>query len=121
VLSGIITLGAAWYGYQRYLDSLPTPNYVNYSIRGPLPTNPEIGIPNQLTITFDKSVAKTSDLNKVIAQGVKIKPVLDGAWRWETDRQLTFKLDPNKKLDWAVGTKYEIVFEKDFFPEHVHP
>lgn len=119
VLFGFLVLGATWYGYQKYLESLPTPNYVNYSIRGPLPTNPEIGIPNQLTITFDKSVAKTSDLNKVIAQGVKIKPVLDGAWRWDTDRQLTFKLDPNKKLDWAVGTKYEVVFEKDFFPEHV--
>jgi uncharacterized protein YfaS (alpha-2-macroglobulin family) len=119
VLSSFLVCLAAWYGFNAYINSIPKPDYVKVSLEKPRPTNPEDGIPNQLAIVFDKSVAKTTDLNKIIAQGVKINPVLEGAWHWESDHQLTFRLDPTKKLDWAVGTTYEVSFQKDFFPEHI--
>lgn len=114
-----LLMGFGGYLGLKYYNSLPKPDYATPSLTTPYPTYPDVGIPDKLYITFDKSVAKSEDLNKAIAKGVKIKPDIQGTWRWESDNQLSLQLNAATKTDWAVGQKYEISFEKSFFASHV--
>lgn len=116
-LLAILGIGGYW-GY-KYLDSLPKPSYVGFSAGKIYPTDPQTKIPDVLYITFDKSVAPGESLNKVITKGIKIKPELPGVWKWASDYQLTYQLNPGGKIDWAVGQKYKVSFDKSLFASHI--
>lgn len=114
VVAGLIS----YWGY-KYFDSLPKPDYVSFSATKIYPTDPQSKIPDILYITFDKSVAPGESLNKVITQGVKINPEVPGVWKWATDYQLTYQLNPGGKTDWRVGQKYKVSFDKSLLASHI--
>lgn len=105
--------GVGWW------KSRPQPRVVTFQIMAPGITNPETLEAENLVIKFSQSVAKLEDLNKVIAEGIKLKPEILGSWSWENDQTLKFKPDFKTKADWKIGTEYSLDFKKSLFPDHV--
>lgn len=76
-------------------------------------------IKSTLDISFygaNGSPAPLALINKEFTQGVSIKPNIDGVWRWENDRRISFK--PTNP--WPLGTKYTVKLngETVFSPNH---
>ncbi|MDR1430465.1 MAG: alpha-2-macroglobulin family protein [Spirochaetaceae bacterium] len=68
-----------------------------------------------LTIAFEASAARVEAVDTELASGITINPPLAGSWKWEGDSVLVFTAGEN----WALGKKYTVSFEKDFFPPHI--
>jgi len=45
----------------------------------------------------------------------KSVPRTAGAWKWINDRKLSFA----PAQDWPADKKFRVIFEKEFFPDHV--
>src|SRR5438477_5526377 len=121
ILAAIIVLGAlllgsgsvwTWKWYQR----LPKPHKV-YATVAAIPVTPlekELKFP-PLTIEFSESAARLEDLKNPTLQQVRLDPPTAGAWIWVNDRKLSF----TPAQDWPADKKYRVIFDKNFFPEHV--
>ena len=107
--------GATW----RWYQSLPKPRKV-YATIEPIPVTQldweqrKLIIPS-LVVRFSESVARLEDLHKPLLQGVRLEPQRAGKWVWYSDRELAFK--PTE--DWPAHKKFQIIFDKKFFPRHV--
>lgn len=117
ILAVFVTCAGYW--GMKYYESLPKPTYVQLSASKLYPTDPQTKIPDTLYITFDKSVAPGESLNKIISKGIRLKPELPGVWKWVSDTQLSFQLSAGGKIDWGIGQKYKVSFEKTLFASHV--
>ncbi len=121
VAAAVVLIVGGIYGYMRYLDSLPKPDYLTVSLVTPTEPDLETNKPDRLVVSFSKSAARIDQLDKPLAEGVTLKPAMKGSWRWESDRQLIF--EPEQKggqyAQWEIGTKYRIILERKLFPKHV--
>ncbi len=81
----------------------------------PLTKLEEILHPNPLVINFGESAARLEHMGKKVTKGITLSPSVAGDWFWDSDRDLRFQ--PGH--DWPAETKYEIVFDKTLFPDHV--
>lgn len=115
----ITALSFGSYSGIEWWKSRPQPRMVTFQILAPGITSPETLEADSLVIKFSQSVAKLEDLNKVITEGIKLKPEIVGSWSWENDQTLKFKPDFKTKADWKIGTKYSIDFKKSLFPGHI--
>jgi len=120
--TGLVAVAALSFGTYfgaEWWKSRPQPRVVTFQIMAPGITNPETLEADPLVIKFSQSVAKLEDLNKVITEGIKLKPEILGSWSWENDQSLRFKPDAKTKADWKIGTEYSIDFKKSLFPDHI--
>lgn len=115
----IATLSLAGYSGVQWWKSRPQPKEVTFKIQAPGITSAETQEADSLVIRFSQSVAKLEDLNKVITEGIQLKPEILGTWSWENDQTLKFKPDFKTKADWKIGTKYSFEFKKSLFPDHI--
>lgn len=110
-VTGLIAAG----GYVWYL-SIPKPVELSVSGTSPAVTsmvdNPTF---DSIQINFSGSAAKLVQAGKAIKKGISIDPGIEGEWRWVGDSQITFR----PKVDWAIGQKYVVSFDKSMFPKHV--
>lgn len=116
LILAVAALGyGSWRGYVYY-QSLPKPRKVTVTAQ-PIPVTrlKEPLEPPNLVVTFSDSVAPLSGLHKPVLEGVTIDPPVRGAWRWDSDRQLTFR--PMK--DWPAETTYRISIQKNALPSHI--
>lgn len=107
----VSAVGVRWYKSQ--------PQIIRFDVTG---TNPKLTKiedelkPDSVHIYFGGSSARLDQIGKSIDQGIKISPPLPGAWRWTSDKQITFS--PTE--DWGVGQKYQVELDRSIFPDHVH-
>ncbi|MCO5114540.1 MAG: alpha-2-macroglobulin family protein [Bdellovibrionaceae bacterium] len=121
VLSGLLVAGYS--AYQKYLESLPKPDYVGVSISAPQNTNPETKEIHGLRIHFSKSAAPMDQIGKEVTENAPtLSPALSGTWHWESDKSLVFT--PQADLvafqnDWLVGSTYTVSLNTKLFPSHL--
>lgn len=103
-------------GSYLWLKFAPTQALVSVHGSTPDATKLEDGArPDPVTITFGGSVARLDQVDKVVAQGVRITPPITGEWRWQGDSRLVF----TPKEDWGVAQSYVVEFDRELFPNHV--
>ncbi|MDB6147312.1 MAG: uncharacterized protein JWO45_976 [Spartobacteria bacterium] len=69
----------------------------------------------RLAIYFSEPAARLEELSKPSLQGVQLQPQIPGAWHWASGDALVFQ--PTQ--DWPADRKFQILFDKKFFPPHV--
>lgn len=106
-------------GAQTYKWYVNLPRPVKYSLNGslirPTPLKKDKR-PDIYTIKFSGSAAKLGDVGKKITKGIKIRPKLEGDWKWTSDNILSFTI----RGDWPISRKYKVYLGKELFPDHVH-
>src|SRR5438105_3479318 len=103
VMAGLSTGG--YFGWQAWKNR-PRPEMTHVSLSAPAPTTFDEGKPrpNPVRIEFDHSAAPLKNVNKKVTAGVEISPKIEGAWTWESDKELVFA----PKNDWPVGEDYTV-------------
>jgi hypothetical protein len=121
ILAVVIVLGAflivsgsvwTWKWYQRQ----PKPQKV-YATVAPIPVTPlekELKFPS-LTIEFSESAAQLEDLKNPTLTHVRLDPPVAGAWKWISDRKLSFA----PAQDWPADKQFRVIFDRELFPSHV--
>ncbi len=108
LLAMAIIASSSWAAY-HWWQSRPQPVTIDFSVQAPEQADFEKNAPpNPLVVTFDGSVAPLALVNKEVAQGISIKPVIVGHWFWQDDKTLEFR--PDK--EWPVGKSYAVSLEK---------
>ncbi|MEQ4925083.1 alpha-2-macroglobulin family protein [Proteus hauseri] len=117
VLGSIIFLAAAsfggYYGYHSYLNR-PVPIDVapivveNVDVRLREPSRIDYSSDNQqpqrITLSFTRSVAPITLIDKVVTEGVTISPAIEGEWRWQNASTLVF----TAKKPLPMGKEYKV-------------
>ncbi len=99
-----------------YYKNLPKPNTLTITGTWPTPTKIEKDSkPEPLLLFFSGSAAPLSLVGKEVKDFFHFTPKLQGNLKWRSDSQLEF----TPSSDWEVGQKYELTFEKQFFPSHI--
>jgi len=115
VLGLIAFLVAGWFTTNWY-EHRPKPPSVSWIIN--LADAPDPGNdfqPQNLTITFDQSVAKLESIGKDATKGVTLSPKIKGSWSWSGGTQLIFQ--PTE--DWPAATTFRIKLAHSLFSPHV--
>ena len=110
----LITCGSIW--TWKWYQALPRPHRVSATV-GAIPVtklDKELQFP-PLVVRFSDPAARLEDLKKPSLEGVRLEPKIAGAWSWNSDRELIFR--PTE--DWPADRKFQIIFDKKFFPSHV--
>lgn len=110
----LMTWGSLW--TWNWYQNRAKPHLVSASIQSIPVTklDKELQYP-PLVIKFSDPAARLEDLKKPSLSGVRLEPQIAGAWSWSNDRELTFR--PTE--DWPADRKFQIVFDKQFFPPQV--
>ncbi|MDH4120461.1 MAG: alpha-2-macroglobulin family protein [Deltaproteobacteria bacterium] len=99
---------------------MPQRNEIELHLSGPgEPSFEEGAKPDELRIYAYSSLARLEQAGKPVTHGITLSPELPGVWLWVDDSTLVFKPEPG--VHWAVGEDYTVKFDRDLFPEHVHP
>jgi hypothetical protein len=89
--------------------------HLPYKITVPkLPTRKTDSLPDQLMISFDRSVAPQDQIQQNLADAINISPALSGAWRWISDRVLVFA----PEAPWEAGKDYVVRLEESAFAQN---
>ncbi len=106
-------------GASAYFGYIHQPQLMRVSVQGstiePTPLK-ERAKPVEYSITFGGSVAKLSDVGKVVTSGISIVPEIQGVWKWASDSELVFKVTK----DWHTGATHRVHLKKTLFPKHIH-
>jgi len=111
----IVLLVAGWFTTNWY-EHRPKPPSVSWIIHladAPDPSNDFQ--PQNLTLTFDKSVAKLESIGKDVTKGVSMSPKIKGSWSWSGGTQLIFQPTEN----WPAATVFRIKLARSLFSPHV--
>ena len=110
----LLSCGAAW--TLHWYQHRPKPRYVKVMIEAVPVTKleKELKFPT-LDIRFSDSAARLKDKDKTALQGVRLDPPLAGKWMWAGDKHLFFQ----PKEDWPADKKFNVIFDKKFFPPHI--
>ncbi len=115
VLSVILTLGGAWYGYQAW-QMRPKPVTIDFEVKAPTRTEIEKKAkPKPLLISFAGSVAPLALVGKEVPQGITLSPAVQGNWRWLDDKQLEFR----PAQEWPINEVITVKFAKTVFAEQI--
>ncbi len=110
----LISCGSIW--TWKWYQSRPKPHRVSATVAAIPVTklDKELQYP-PLVIRFSDPAARLEDLKKPSVTGVRLEPQIAGAWSWSSDRELIFR--PTE--DWPADRKFQIIFDKQFFPSQV--
>lgn len=109
LLSALIALGGLAFLGQRYRDKQVKPIEMSVRADPPEPTKLEDNAkPDTLRILFGGSAAPIDKVKKPVTSGISLSPSVQGAWRWDSDRVLTFV----PKEDWPVGEHFTVKLSK---------
>src|SRR5450631_4152987 len=115
LLLGVVALMAGgWWGWNWY-SHLPKPVTVGWIIN--MGDAPEPGTEfeaQDLTLSFDQSVAKLESVGKEVTPLVKMEPKMAGTWTWQQGNSLEFE----PKESWPAGTTFRITLSPELFSKH---
>ena len=106
--------GAWWYIWYSHR---PPPHRVEVSAAD-LPVTPlrkEELVPPLIEVKFGESAAPLAMIDKHVDAGITLDPPVEGYWRWDTDRLLTF----TPAHDWPADTLYHITLDRKAIARHV--
>jgi hypothetical protein len=87
----LIALGGGVYFGNRWLEKQPKPIEMSVRVDPPEATKLEENAkPDTLRVLFGGSAAPIERVKKPVTFGVELTPPLQGSWRWDSDRVLTF-------------------------------
>ncbi len=122
ILLLIALWAAASYGY-RWYQARPKPIEVMAKSSAPALGNyeAETFIISPVRIAFDHPAIALPWVGKQLpppseAQLATIDPPLEGVWRAEDDRHVSF----TPKEDWPIGAQFQVKFAREFFAGHVN-
>jgi alpha-2-macroglobulin len=110
----LVCCAAAW--TWNWYDHLPKPRKVTVTIQ-PIPVTrleKQLRYP-PLVVYFSEPAARLEDLHKTMVQGIRLEPKIAGTWHWAAGDVLLFQ--PTE--DWPAAQKFQVQFNRDFFPRHV--
>jgi uncharacterized protein YfaS (alpha-2-macroglobulin family) len=114
ILALVALLAAGWWSWNWY-EHQPKPRTVSWIINLADPSAPSDDFqPQNLTITFDQSVAKLESIGKPVTSGVGLSPSVKGKWSWSGGTQLIF--EPAE--DWPAGRTFRIKLAHSLFSPH---
>lgn len=112
-LAGVAVVGGGLYWY----ETRPKPNELTVSAENPPLTRLVEG--NFKTypayINFAGSAAKLDLMGKVVTQGIKTSPKIEGEWRWVTDSRLSFQ----PQADWPIGQSYTVTIDRSILNSEI--
>lgn len=113
ILACVAGLGVGGAFSWRWYQHRPQPQYALFQVTSPGRTRIEVegAKPDPLLIVFDRSVAKLSLIGRDIPKGIRTNPSLQGAWRWQNDRTLEFRVQE----DWPVGRAIKVTLDNSVF------
>lgn len=101
-----VVIGGLW--AKNYYDNLPQPDAVTVKVGKIYKYDFEKPEVRALYLTFSKSAASVDAIGKPLADGIKLKPEINGQWVWISDKELKFTPIMEKgKSDWPIGEKFE--------------
>jgi hypothetical protein len=112
----LLTAAVGGAGLYRWYSHLPAPHRVAVSADD-IPVTPlEKDLhPALLRIEFRESAAPLSAICKRVTAGVSMSPMMEGYWKWESDRLLAF----HPSQDWPADTRYHISLDRKVVARHV--
>ena len=114
----IVALVAGGHWTWKWWQARPKPIEVTATVQNPARTpieSEDDNLPRPLRINFSQSVAPLSMSGKEVSQGIVITPLIEGKWKWTSDKQLEFQ----PREDWPVAAEHEVVFDKSAVAAHI--
>jgi uncharacterized protein YfaS (alpha-2-macroglobulin family) len=113
-VSLIVLVAAGWWTWSWYAH-LPKPPTVGWIINlADLPDPGTVFQEQDLTLTFDQSVARLELIGKDVTSQVAMTPKLAGKWTWSEGNQLVFA--PTEI--WPANTTFRITLAPGLFSTH---
>ena len=110
----VLLLAAGGWAWDWYAH-LPKPSTVDWGISMAASPDPDNEFQAQdLTLTFDRSVASLDNIDKEVTPLVTLTPKLKGKWTWSGGNQLVF--EPAEI--WPAETTVRIKLSPDLFSKH---
>lgn len=107
----LAVLAIGWFGYHWYQDRPrpPEPVQIAFNVASVTPTDysKEPLVVHPLRVTFAGSVAPIERVGKPVAEGIRMRPALAGAWHWESDSELVFQ----PQAEWPIGQDVDVDFD----------
>ncbi len=114
-LVGLVLLVAGGVWAWNWYTHLPKPPTVDWSVSmAALPDPDTEFVAQDLTLTFDRSVASLDLIDKDVTAQVKMTPTIKGKWSWSGGSQLVF--EPAEI--WPAATTYRIALAPELFTKH---
>lgn len=109
LLGMLVAIGGVIFFGNRWLEKQPKPIEMSVRVDPPEATKLEDNAkPDSLRVLFGGSAAPIDRVKKPVTVGVELSPPLQGSWRWDSDRVLTFV----PKEDWPVGESFSVRLAK---------
>ena len=105
------------YGY-KWWQARPKPVEVKFTVTNPPRTpleNRDDNSPRALVVQFAQSAAPLAMSGKDVSAGIRITPVIEGKWTWNSDQELQFL----PKEDWPIGATHQVTFEPSVLAAHI--
>jgi uncharacterized protein YfaS (alpha-2-macroglobulin family) len=111
----VLALAGAGIWTWNWYSHLPKPPTVGWIIA--LAETPDPGTdfePQELTLSFDQSVAKLESIGKDVTKDVTLSPAIKGSWTWQDGTKLVF--EPTEL--WPAGTTFQVKLSPGLFSKH---
>lgn len=110
VLAAVLLVIVGTFGWHWYKNRPrpPEPQRITFEVQPPAITDytAEKVVFSPLQVRFSGSTAPIERIGKGAGQGISVRPVLRGEWRWQDDRTLVFQ--PSE--DWPIGQHFHVGF-----------
>lgn len=106
VVAVIVLAVAAWFGWNAYRNR-PRPPQVTFDVTAPTVTDyrqqqQKQPIVQPLVVTLSGSAAPIEQVDKIVGQGINVRPALKGDRKWTGDHTLQF----TPAADWPMGQHF---------------
>jgi hypothetical protein len=114
-LLGLIALLLAGDWTWNWYAHLPKPPTVGWIVSmGDVPDPATEFMEQDLTLSFDQSVAKLESIGQDVSSLVTLSPKMEGKWSWAQGSQLVFSPTEN----WPAATTFRIKLAPELFSRH---
>src|SRR5262245_26999478 len=114
--AAVLLVAGGGYGGYRWWKAQPRPEAASFQVSGPALTNfADNGEPQDVTVSFDRSVAPLKQAGKEVAAGIDLSPRVEGKWQWVGDNRLVF----TPAQEWPVGAAYEVTLQRTVVAPHL--
>jgi len=112
ILMALAIGGAQWWHWYSHLPQPVTTGWIVTVSDVPAPT--QYFLPQNLSLSFDRSVARLESIGKDVTKEVTLSPKMDGKWTWMDGSRLVFAPASN----WPAGWTFKVTLSPGLFSRH---